>query len=67
MNPLPQIVISFFLGMASGGQTPVARDWPVPPYEPVSACGVPPYPPYGCQYICVCSQTRPECHWVLVC
>lgn len=28
-------------------------------------CGIPPFPPYGCEFICECDGTL--CHWVLIC
>lgn len=28
-------------------------------------CGFPPFPPYGCEYTCVCDALT--CHWVLIC
>lgn len=30
-----------------------------------SPCGYPPWPPYGCEYVCACDDLG--CHWVLIC
>jgi len=31
-----------------------------------TACGYPPYPPYGMVAVCICDSARTNCSWVFV-
>jgi hypothetical protein len=31
-----------------------------------TACGFPPFPPFGMVYVCVCDRNMQNCQWVLV-
>jgi hypothetical protein len=30
-------------------------------------CGYPPYPPYGCEAVCICDDRGQNCYWTFVC